>query len=246
MIFAWSFTAIDWSNPILHTGGWQSFIKFLSALFPPELSPAFLILCVKATWQTIVFAVTGISIAFPLGLILGIIASGKIIDDDSHLKVWVIVPTRFLLALMRSIHELVWAVLLVAALGLSPLAAIVALAIPYAGILGRIYAELLQDTPSQPILALKSTGASPFKIICYGLLPLSLPDMLGYTFYRFECAIRAAAILSFIGIQGIGYQIQLSLHDLLFNQVWTLLIFLLVLIVVVDFWSGKLRRSLTE
>jgi phosphonate transport system permease protein len=68
--------------------------------------------------------------------------------------------------------------------------------------------------------------------------------MLSYTFYRFECAIRAAAILSFVGIQGLGYQIQLSLHDLLFDQVWTLLLFMVALIVAVDMWSMRVRRSL--
>ena len=59
----------------------------------------------------------------------------------------------------------------------------------------------------------------------YGQFQMALPDMLSYTFYRFECGIRAAAILSFVGIQGLGYQIQLSMHDLLFSQVWTLLLF---------------------
>jgi phosphonate transport system permease protein len=73
---------------------------------------------------------------------------------------------------------------------------------------------------------------------------MAFPDMLSYTFYRFECAIRSAAILSFVGIQGLGYQIQLSLHDLLFNQVWTLMLALMGLVVVVDLWSTRVRRSL--
>jgi phosphonate transport system permease protein len=73
---------------------------------------------------------------------------------------------------------------------------------------------------------------------------MAFPDMLSYTFYRFECAIRSAAILSFVGIQGLGYQIQLSLHDLLFNQVWTLMLALVGLVVMVDLWSTRVRRSL--
>ena len=73
---------------------------------------------------------------------------------------------------------------------------------------------------------------------------MAMPDLLGYTFYRFECAIRAAAIMSFVGIQGLGYQMQISLQDLLFNQVWTLLLFMVGIIVVVDMWSTRVRRSL--
>ncbi|MEC9308278.1 MAG: ABC transporter permease subunit [Chloroflexota bacterium] len=193
-----------------------------------------------------VFASAAMTIAVPLGLVLGIIASGQIVENNSPSKYYIIIITRLLLGAMRSIHELVWAVLFVAAVGLSPLAAIISLAIPYAGILGRIYSELIQDVPNEPIETLRSAGASPVKLLMYGYIPLALTDLLSYTFYRFECAIRASAILSFIGIQGIGYQIQLSLHDLLFDQVWTLLIFLIVLIVLVDLWSTNLRRKLME
>ena len=75
---------------------------------------------------------------------------------------------------------------------------------------------------------------------------MAFPDMLGYTFYRFECGIRSAAILSFVGIQGLGYQIQLSMGELLFNQVWTLLLLLVALVVLVDIWSTLVRRSITS
>lgn len=196
--------------------------------------------------KTVVFASAAMTIAVPLGLVLGIVASGQIVENNSPSRYYIIITTRLLLGGMRSIHELVWAVLFVAAIGLSPLAAIISLAIPYAGILGRIYSELIQDVPNEPIETLRSAGASPVKLLMYGYIPLALPDLLSYTFYRFECAIRASAILSFIGIQGIGYEIQLSLHDLLFDQVWTLLIFLVVLIVLVDLWSTNLRRRLMD
>ncbi len=72
---------------------------------------------------------------------------------------------------------------------------------------------------------------------------MALPDMLGNTFYRFECAIRSAAIMSFVGIGGLGYEIQLSLHDLLFDQVWTLLLFMVGMVVLVDMWSSRVRQS---
>ena len=136
--------------------------------------------------------------------------------------------------------------LFVAAIGLSPVAAIFALGLPYGGILGRIYAELLQDVPPEPLRALRAAGASPWRLVIYGYVPMSLPEMVGYTFYRFECAIRSAAILSFVGVQGLGYQLQLSLRDLLFDQVWTLLLFLVAVIVVVDLWSSRVRRSLAS
>lgn len=184
------------------------------------------------------------TLAVVIGLPLGAIASGTVVREESAWRRPLMVGSRVILAGMRSVHELVWAVLLVASVGLSPMAGILALAIPYGGILGRIYAELLQDVPQPPLRALRASGAPPLAALMYGHFQMALPDMLSYTFYRLECGIRSAAILSFVGIQGLGYQIQLSMHDLLFSQVWTLLIFLVAIIAVVDLWSNYVRRSL--
>ena len=178
-----------------------------------------------------------------IGLPLGIVASGSI-GDPGPKRTAVAAAVRFVLAFMRSVHELVWAVLFVTAFGLSSLAVVFAIAIPYAGILGRIYADLLNDVPEGPLDGLRSSGASPTRVLLYGRLPMVMTDMLSYGFYRFECAIRAAAIMSFVGIRGLGFEIQLSLNDLLFSQVWTLLLFLVGLVLLVDYWSTRVRRSL--
>ncbi len=241
---AWSVTSIDWSGPIVHTGGGRSALTLLLAMFTPDLSLQFLLVCVRAAWETLVIALASMTVAVAIGLPLGILASGALVAPDGGTRMPVVVGARFVLGAMRSIHELVWAVLLVAAIGLSPLTAIVALGLPYAGILGRIYAEFLEDVRGEPLAALRSGGASALQTLLYGQLPMSLPDLVSYTFYRFECSIRSAAILSFVGIRGIGYEIQLSLGDLLFGQVWTLLFMLVALVALVDFWSGRVRQSL--
>lgn len=243
--FLWSLTAVDWTGSLGHTGGAGAARSLLQALFPPDLSPQFLRLALAATWPTLAYAVAGMTVAVVIGLPLGLLASGTL-GGSRFLRLPVALASRFSLGGLRAIHELVWAVLFVAAFGLSPLAAVLALGLPYGGILGRIYAELLHDVPPEPLRALRTSGASPVRQLLYGRIPLALGDMVGYTFYRFECAIRSAAIMSFVGIQGLGYQIQLSLHDLLFRQVWTLLLFMLVLVVLVDQWSSLVRRRLSS
>ncbi len=242
---ALSASAIDWSGPVAHTGGGGAALRFFRSMLSPDLSPGFLKLALKASWYTVAYAVAGMTLALALGVPLGIVASGTL-ARTARLRYPMMVGTRLFLGAIRSVHELVWAWLLVVAIGLSPMAAVIALAVPYAGILGRIYSELLNDVPHEPLQALRSTGASELKVLLYGRLPMALPDMVSYTFYRFECAIRAAAIMSFVGIAGLGYQIQLSLADLLFDQVWTLLFFLVVLVLAVDAWSGRVRRSMTR
>jgi len=243
--FLWSLASLQWRGPLVHTGGPAALVSFLQALFPPDLTPDFLRLGLAATWQTLAYAVAGITLAVLLGFPLGIAAAGSATGSPKA-GVSLVVAVRLVLAALRSVHELVWAVLFVAAFGLSSLTAILALALPYGGILGRIYGELFNQVPQEPLRALQTTGASPFRVFLYGRLPMALPEMIGYTFYRFECAIRSAAIMSFVGIRGLGYEIQLSLNDLLFNQVWTLMLFLVALIILVDLWSSRVRRSLVS
>ncbi len=240
-----SLASVDWGGGLMHTGGGASAARILSGLISPEASPSFLKLALQATWKTVAYAVAGITLAVALGFPLGVAASGVLLRRG-RVRSITVAGSRLLLAVLRSAHELVWAWLFVAAIGLSPMAAVLALALPYAGILGRLYADFLNDVPEDPLRALRSAGATPVGVLAYGRVPMALADMLSYTFYRFECGIRSAAILSFVGIQGIGYQIQLSLDELFYDQVWTLLFFLIGLIIAVDVWSSFVRKSLTR
>ena len=243
--FIWSLTSVNWTGSIVHPGGLSAIGEFFKAAFTPELSGSFLGLTLESAWTTVAYAVAGICLAVLLGFPLGVLASG-VLAKSAGRRVAEVAGFRIVLGFLRAIHELVWAWLFVVALGLSPMAAILALAIPYSGILGRIYADILNDVPQEPLRALRSSGASEWKVLLYGRLPMALPDMLSYSFYRFECAIRAVAIMGFVGIGGLGMQIQLSLGDLFYNEVWTLLYVLIGLILLVDVWSTWLRRSLTQ
>ena len=244
-VLAWSVWQVGWDQPIAHTGGAGAAADFFGSVFRPELSPSFLTTALEASWHTVAYAFGGITLAVAVGLPLGVLASGVVTRTVAGRRSMAI-STRGFLAVLRAIHELVWAWLFVVAIGLSPMAAVLALAIPYSGILGRIYAEILQDVPEEPLRALRSTGASEWRILFYGRLPMAMPDMLSYTFYRLECAVRAAAIMSFVGVTGLGFQIQLSLEDLLFREVWTLLFFLVGLVLLIDLWSTWVRRSLVR
>ena len=149
-----------------------------------------------------------------------------------------------MLGFLRAIHELIWALIFVATFGLSPLSAVLALAIPYGGILGRIFADMLNDVPDEPIQALRSSGASKLQCLLYGYFPIVRANIISYTMYRFECAIRSSAIMSFVGLGGLGFQIQLSLNDLKYDEVWTFIFFLIGIVVLVDIWSSQLRKGM--
>lgn len=242
---AWSIFVVGRPEPLLHAGGLAAARDFALALFRLDLSPAFLALALQASGTTLAYAFAGLTVAVGLGLPLGVIASGTL--SRGRASRWAGMATaRFVLGALRAIHELVWAWLFVAAVGLTPIAAVFALGLPYAGILGRIYAEQLQDVPAAPLVALRTTGASEWMIFLYGRFPMALPEMVSYVFYRLECAVRSAAIMSFVGLGGLGYQLQLSLGDLRYGEVWTLLLFLVAIIAAVDLWSMLTRRAMTR
>lgn len=241
--FIWSLFSVQWGDDLFHPGGKATILQLVKAFFQPDLSSETLQVALISAWRTIVYATAGMSVAVILALVFGVLASG-ILAEKTIGRMASIGFFRGILGFMRAIHELVWAWLFVAAAGLSPFAAIFALAIPYGGTLGRIFADILNDVPREPLKSLQASGAGKVQQFFYGYFPMAMADMVSYTMYRFECAIRSATIMSFIGLGGLGYQINIALQDLRYDQVWTHIFFLIGLVVLVDFWSNQLRRRL--
>jgi ABC-type phosphate/phosphonate transport system permease subunit len=184
-----SLFAVDWSRPILHARGLPALAEMIGAALRPNLSPDILRAAARGTVETVAYATTGVSLAIALAFPAGILASG-VLRRSGVSRVAVGGGARAGLALLRAIHELIWAWLFVAAIGLSPAAAVLALAHPYAGILGKIFADMLQDVPEAPLAALRAAGASETKVLLYGRLPVALPNMVSYGLYRYECGLR--------------------------------------------------------
>ena len=241
--FLWSAASVDWRAGIVHGGGLAAVGDIAAGMLTPDLSRDVLIKAAAGAWRTVAYAVAGLTVALAIGAPLGVLGSG-VLHRSAVARRINVGAVRGFLALLRAVHELVWAWLFVAALGLSPMAAVLALGLPYGGILGRVYAELLLDVPDGPLRALRSAGASEWEVFWHGRLPIVLPDLLSYTFYRLECGIRSAAILSFVGLGGLGFEVQIALADLDFSRAWTFILTLVALVLAVDAWSSAVRRDL--
>lgn len=210
----------------------------------------------EAAGLTVSLAAAATSLSVVVGLVLGFAAStawwiGDPAGGDDPRRLLrrsapplIYGTARVVIALLRSVHELLWAVLLLAAFGLSQLSAVIAIAIPYSGTLAKVFSEMLDEAPRDSALALRASGASPAQVFLFGLLPRALPDMSAYAFYRFECALRSSAVLGFFGYPTLGYYIAASFENLHYGEVWTYLYTLVLLVVVADVWSGALRRRL--
>lgn len=242
--FFWSLSQIPWNNPI-HPGGWHAFTEIIFGFFNPDFSISILRRGMIAAWRTIAYATAGMTLALLIGFSLGVIASGSL-PLGGRFKILISVLARGLAGFLRAIHELVWAWLFVVAFGLSPLAAVFALGLHYGGLLARNFSEQLVDVPLAPLNSLASAGANSWQTLIYGRLPLAFPNIISYSLYRWECAIRSAAIMSFIGLGGLGFEVRIALDDLYYRQAWTFLFILMILVLLVDTWSSVIRRRLTQ
>lgn len=203
----------------------------------------------KGLLLTLKFAFAAMSLAIPAALIVGFFGSSAWWPEpcglvlQCFLKI-VYFASRFFMSLCRSIHELIWALLLLSAFGVSPLAGMVALAIPFSGTLGKVFSELVDEECLTAARALKSIGHRPVQTFLIGIFPAALPNLVTYSLYRFECALRSSAVLGFVGIETIGLYIELSHEEFYYREVWTYLYLLLALIIVVDLWGAKIRKHL--
>ncbi len=247
--------ASAWRLDLVPTSGsWDVFGRFIGAAFAPTLTSQsdvgsnIVPQALRAMRNTVIFAVAAISLSVVLGAVLGVLASARwwrLFPAFGPLRPVLYGATRTLIAFMRSIHEIIWAIALLAAFGLNTVSAVIAIAIPYGGTLAKVFSEMLDEAPDDAAQALRMAGAGSLQTFVFGLVPRALPDMGAYAFYRFECALRSAAILGFFGFPTLGKYIYEACGELYFREAWTYLYALFVLIVLVEWWSGALRRRLT-
>lgn len=222
--------------------------RFLAELANPSLDPGFLAKLGKATLETLAMSAVGTLLAAVLGLLLALPAS-RLPDAatgglDRRLALGLRGLARAVLNVLRSIPELVWAAMLLISAGLGPLAGTLALALHTAGVLGRLFAEAIENAPDGAAFALRVQGVSRTRAFLYATLPESLPQLLSYTLYRWENNIRAAAVLGVVGGGGLGQ--LLSFHMGLFHmrETASILAATLLLVGLVDLLSTLSRRAL--
>jgi phosphonate transport system permease protein len=216
--------------------------KFIGELLTPDFSSAFVAKLWKASLETLAMSALGTLIAAVLGLLLALPASKTHDSDPAYFKGL----ARLLLNMLRSIPELVWAALLLIAAGLGPFAGTLALGLHTAGVLGRLFAEAIENAPPGPAFALRVRGVGEARIFWYATLPQIVPQLMSYTLYRWENNIRAAAVLGVVGGGGLGQLLAFHMGLFQMSKTSTILIAMLVLVALVDVASYALRRAMTR
>ena len=226
--------------------------SFVAAFWPPEHGGEFLALLGRATLETLAIATAGMALAWlvavPCALAATRVLSVSAVTRGGRPRWWSAAlrgPVRALLIVLRSIPEIVWALLFVRAVGLGPTAGVLAIAITYGGMLGKVYAEICESVDPRPARALLAAGSPRLAAFAYGVLPNAAAEMLSYTVYRGECAIRASVVMGFVGAGGLGQQIDLSMRMFAGGEVASMLLTFFALVLLADQFSRLLRSRLT-
>ncbi len=226
---SWQLLGMDWLA--LFTGEAVSAMgDFVSGFFPPDTSRAWLWAVLVGVGETLAISVVGTLLAAVAALLLALPRFRA--------------PWNVVLNLLRSVPELVWATLTALAVGLGPFAGVLALALHTTGVLGRLYAEALENAPAKPADALRMAGSPRVLAFLYGTLPGAAPQLLAYTLYRWEMNIRMAAILGFVGAGGLGQLLYFKLSLFHYAEASTVIMAMLLLSMAVDQASAWLRRRM--
>ena len=223
--------------------------QFLRGFLPPALSAEFLGLVARETWRTVAIATAGMTLALVVALPLTLLSTrvlsvSALSGRMAALPFAVRQAIRLLLILLRSVPELVWALVFVRVVGLGPTAGVLAIALTYGGMLGKVYGEILESGETHATETLLRNGCGRLQAFCFSLLPQNAGELISYTVYRWECAIRSSVVLGFVGAGGLGQQLDSSLKMFAGGEVSTMLLVFFGLVALADRTSTSLRKAL--
>mgnify|MGYP003384352786 CR=1 FL=1 len=224
-------------------------MRFFADFFPPQTDAEFLRVLLRETWRTVAMATAGLSLALLIAVPLSLL-SVRVLSLSALTGVMAPFPSllrqlvRWLLLVLRSVPELVWALVFVRVVGLGPTAGVLAIALTYGGMLGKVYADILESSDTHTSTSLMRNGAGRLQAFFYGLLPQNAGELTSYTVYRWECAIRSSAVLGFVGAGGLGQIMDSSLKSFNGSEVASILLVFMLLVWLADVFSAGLRKNL--
>ena len=223
--------------------------QFIGSFWPLVFNAEFLEMVARETWRTVAMATAGITLALVLAIPLTLLSTrvlsvSALSGRMARGPYWLRQVVRWVLILLRSIPELVWALVFVRVVGLGPTAGVLAIALTYAGMLGKVYGEILESGETHATQTLMRNGSGRLQSFFYGLLPTNAAELTSYTVYRWECAIRSSVVLGFVGAGGLGQQLDNSMKMFNGGEVASMLLVFIALVALADKASSWLRKSL--
>ncbi|SDT31381.1 phosphonate ABC transporter, permease protein PhnE [Microterricola viridarii] len=236
LLLLWSFNGAEFNFAKLGQGT-VNMGEFLSRLFPPDFSKFGTIAALLV--ETFQMAIVGTVLGAVLSLFVAFAAASNIAPK------WLYYPARWVMNVIRSVPDLVFALMFVSAVGLGPFAGILAMTLGSLGSIGKIFAEAMESVDRGPITAMQAVGASKRQVIQYGVLPQAAPLLVSYTLLLFEGNVRGATILGLVGAGGIGLELTTAMRMYDYGHLSAIIICIIVLVTAIDQGSALIRKRIT-
>ncbi len=235
----WSWAGTGFSLPAIMRGVPRIYNFIIDDLIPPSFSAWRKFL--NPTLQTLYMAYVGAIFAIIISIVLGVISATNLIANRL-----IVYLGRGISSFLRAVPAVAWAVILVAAVGLGPFAGTIAIALGGAGMLGKTYADSLEEIDMGQVEALQAVGASWWQILTQAVLPQFLPDFFTWSFYRFDLNIRSAAVVGLVGAGGLGFSLDTSIRLFQFREATMGILWIFGLILVVEYLTARSRDKILE
>lgn len=235
-LMVWSFVGAEFDVAKLGAGA-TNMGDFLLRLFPPTWDKLGVI--VELLVETLQMAIVGTALGAVLSLVVAFGAASNIAPR------WLYYPTRWVMNVIRSLPDLVFALMFVSAVGLGPFAGILAMTVGSVGSIGKVFAEAMEAVDTGPVTAMQAVGASRRQVVQYGVLPQAGPLLVSYTLLLFEGNVRGATILGMVGAGGIGLELTTAMKMYDYGHLSAIVICIIVLVTVIDQASAVIRRKIT-
>lgn len=233
----------------------KAMTRFAGGMWPPETAQGFLTAIGKLLLETVEISLVATAIAIVLAFPMSVAAmrprgeefSRRVLGWPVWISRWTLYYiSRSALALFRGIPELMWALLFVVAVGLGPFPGVLALTAHSVGILGKLYAEIFESVDQRLVEMARVSGAGELQVLAFVRFPVTLPVFLSYTLFRWECNMRSATVLGFVGAGGIGTQLMISMKLFMYQEVATLVLAILALVIAVELVGQYLRTHILD
>ncbi|GAA2079478.1 phosphonate ABC transporter, permease protein PhnE [Actinomadura alba] len=216
--------------------GWEGAAKMIGGLLPPDLDPELLRQLGTAALETVQISIASLILGAAFGLPLAVLIAGNI-----EAPRWLSGLARLAATTLRSVHELLWALIFVATVGLGPTAGVYAIGLHSAGVIAKLCSEQLEAVDPAPVEAMRITGGSRVTCALLGVVPQARANIASQLLYQWECNIRSSVVVGFVGGGGIGEALGISLRLFRYQELATLLCAVLLIVAAVDQISRLIR-----
>lgn len=216
--------------------GIDNAVRFLDRMVPPDTETSKMQLLAKGLWESIEIAIIASALGIMLSLPIGLLAARNL------MPAWVTWPMRMLIALCRSFHQVIVAIVFVKAVGFGALAGILALTVASIGFVAKLFAEAIEEISLKQVEAIRATGAPFMNVITYGVMPQVLTRFVGFATYQVDSNLRNSTMVGIVGAGGIGGTMFAAFQKFDYDFLLTILLAIIAVIMLSEALQNRIKR----